>query len=118
MSEQYELQGGKTKAVIYGHYPDAAELSQIYAMMNCSAFKDVAIRIMPDHHAGAGCVSEETIDESPAAYKPAAIIETAIEDTIEVRMRLKPTITSRRAKKNPNRFIAFCRKTSEPERGI
>jgi RNA-splicing ligase RtcB len=56
MSEQYEFHGGQTKATVYGNYPDAAELSQIYAMMNCHAFKDATIRIMPDHHAGAGCV--------------------------------------------------------------
>lgn len=56
MSERYELTGGKTSAVIFGNYPDTAELQQLYAMMNCPAFGKAQIRIMPDHHAGKGCV--------------------------------------------------------------
>jgi len=52
----FELIGGRTAAVVYGNYPDTEELRQIYAMMDCPAFAGATIRIMPDHHAGKGCV--------------------------------------------------------------
>jgi RNA-splicing ligase RtcB len=54
--EGLELTGGRTSAVVYGNYPDPEELRQIYAMMDCPAFAGASIRIMPDHHAGKGCV--------------------------------------------------------------
>lgn len=52
----FDLTGGKTSAIVYGNYPDAMELGQLYAMMNSPAFAGAPIRIMPDHHAGKGCV--------------------------------------------------------------
>ena len=45
-----------TKAIVYGNYPDANELQQIFSTLACPAFTGAAVRIMPDHHAGAGCV--------------------------------------------------------------
>ena len=56
MAEQYELRGGKTSLIVYGNYPDKMELEQLFAMMDCPAFENQPIRIMPDHHAGSGCV--------------------------------------------------------------
>lgn len=53
---RHEILGGKTSAVIYGNYPDAEELKQIYAMLESDAFAGAKVRIMPDHHAGKGCV--------------------------------------------------------------
>jgi len=58
MVNAYEVVGdGGTTAIIYGDdYPDPGELQQIYAMLACPAFAGATVRIMPDHHAGAGCV--------------------------------------------------------------
>lgn len=50
------ITGGKATAIVYGDYPDASETGQIYALLDSPAHKGCAIRIMPDHHAGKGCV--------------------------------------------------------------
>lgn len=55
-SENYFFQGGKAAATVRGNHPDTAELSQIYAMLRCPALEGASIQIMPDHHAGKGCV--------------------------------------------------------------
>jgi tRNA-splicing ligase RtcB (3'-phosphate/5'-hydroxy nucleic acid ligase) len=47
------------------------------------------------------CVSQETIDEAPDAYKPAATVEAAIKETIEVQMRLKPIYKFKAGREEP-----------------
>ena len=51
-----EIPGGGATAVVYGNYPDEAEMKQIYEMLQAAPFKGASVRIMPDHHAGMGCV--------------------------------------------------------------
>ena len=53
---QHTITGGTTSATIYGDYPDQNELTQIFALLSCPAFAGANVRIMPDHHAGSGCV--------------------------------------------------------------
>lgn len=53
---QHEIQGQYATAVIYGNYPDATEIRDLYAMLSVPAFEGAKIRIMPDHHAGKGCM--------------------------------------------------------------
>lgn len=50
------IQGGKATAIVYGDYPDASETGQLYALLDSPAHEGCAIRIMPDHHAGKGCL--------------------------------------------------------------
>lgn len=45
-----------SEAIVYGNVPAENELKQIYGLLNCEAFAGAKVRIMPDHHAGAGCV--------------------------------------------------------------
>lgn len=47
---------------IYAEYPDGAAVNQIYELAKQEAFKDSKIRIMPDVHAGKGCVIGFTAD--------------------------------------------------------
>jgi len=56
MFEPIIIQGVKTTAHIYGDYPDSEELRQIYALLDLPPFAGAQVRIMPDHHAGKGCV--------------------------------------------------------------
>jgi len=50
------IQGKYNNAIIYNDNVEQEALSQIYNLLDCEAFKDTSIRIMPDVHAGAGCV--------------------------------------------------------------
>lgn len=52
----FDLQGAEARCRVFGDYPDEEELRQIYALLNSPAHRDCGIRIMPDHHAGKGCV--------------------------------------------------------------
>lgn len=52
----HEIQGGCATAIVYGNYPDKAEVQDLYAMLSVQAFSGAKIRIMPDHHAGKGCM--------------------------------------------------------------
>lgn len=65
-------------------------LNQIYTLVKQPAFADCKVRIMPDVHAGAGCVIGFTIDESPMAYKTMEEIIANIADTVEVVNIIKP----------------------------
>lgn len=45
---------------------------------------------MRDAGVWSSCVGRDTIDEAPAAYKPAGEVEAALAETVEVRARLRP----------------------------
>ena len=51
-----EIQGKYTKAIVYTDLVEESAYVQILNTCNQEVFKDVPIRIMPDVHAGAGCV--------------------------------------------------------------
>jgi len=63
---RHEIQGEYTTAVLYGNPPDPGETRDSYAMLSIPAFEGAKIRIMPDHHAGAGCVIGFTCPIEPA----------------------------------------------------
>lgn len=52
----FEIRGKYTSAKIFTDNIDQESISQIYNICNMEIFKDQKIRIMPDCHAGAGCV--------------------------------------------------------------
>ena len=51
-----QLKGKYNNAIIFSDKPEYKCFDQINEMLDCDAFKDFKIRIMPDYHAGAGCV--------------------------------------------------------------
>lgn len=51
-----EIKGKYSEAHVYNDNVEQTAISQIYSMVNCKAFEGSKIRIMPDVHAGAGCV--------------------------------------------------------------
>ena len=51
-----KLTGKYNNAIVYSDRPDYEACNQIQQMLELEAFKDGTIRIMPDYHAGAGCV--------------------------------------------------------------
>lgn len=51
-----QLKGKYNEAIIFSDKPEYKCFDQIKEMLDCDAFKDFKIRIMPDYHAGAGCV--------------------------------------------------------------
>ena len=51
-----EIQGKYNSAKIFIDDIESTALSQIYSLINHSAFKDSKIRIMPDCHGGKGCL--------------------------------------------------------------
>lgn len=52
----FEIIGKHTKATVFTDNIEESAYAQILNVCNQSVFKDVPIRIMPDVHAGAGCV--------------------------------------------------------------
>lgn len=52
----FKLNGKYNEAIIYSDREDQEAFKQVEQMLNFEAFKDGKIRIMPDYHAGAGCV--------------------------------------------------------------
>ncbi len=50
------INGKYNSAVVYTDNVDHACLDQLKNLLDCSAFADVTVRVMPDCHAGAGCV--------------------------------------------------------------
>ena len=51
-----QLKGKYNEATIFSDKPEYKCFDQIKEMLDCEPFKDFKIRIMPDYHAGAGCV--------------------------------------------------------------
>ena len=56
------LKGAFNYAKVFIDDLDKSSKKQIIEMLNQEAFKDAQIRIMPDAHAGAGCVIGFTAD--------------------------------------------------------
>ena len=50
------INGKYNNAVVYTDNIDHTCMDQLKNLLNCDAFTDVTIRVMPDCHAGAGCV--------------------------------------------------------------
>ncbi len=57
----FELQGKYNTAKIFTEYADNTTISQVTNLLNQESCKDSKIRIMPDCHAGAGCVIGTTM---------------------------------------------------------
>jgi len=55
-TNEHKIQGGRATAIIYGGYLDQIENQQLYALLDNPAFEGSSVRIMPDHHAGKGCM--------------------------------------------------------------
>lgn len=50
------IKGKYNSAVVYTDNVEHTCLDQLKNLLDCSAFADVSVRVMPDCHAGAGCV--------------------------------------------------------------
>lgn len=57
----FKIKGKYTEAVVYTDNCEETAVAQIYKLCNHPAFADSIIRIMPDVHAGEGCVIGTTI---------------------------------------------------------
>lgn len=108
-----EYEGTYGYAKVFSSLVEEAAEQQILTLLNQPMFENSTIRIMPDVHAGAGrimgrkeakrrldmdefravmkehgvrssCVSEETLDEAPMAYKDPSAILQCVGDTAEV----------------------------------
>lgn len=56
-----KIKGAHTEATVYSNYPQDTALEQIEELCNQAFLKDAKISIMPDYHAGKGCVIGTTI---------------------------------------------------------
>ncbi|RHW39072.1 RNA-splicing ligase RtcB [Neobacillus notoginsengisoli] len=56
-----KIKGSHSEATVFSNYPQGTALEQIQELCNQSFLKDTKIRIMPDYHAGKGCVIGTTI---------------------------------------------------------
>ncbi|MDQ1147545.1 tRNA-splicing ligase RtcB [Bacillus sp. SORGH_AS 510] len=56
-----KITGSQTEARIFSNYPQETALEQIHELCNQAFLKDTKISIMPDYHAGKGCVIGTTI---------------------------------------------------------
>lgn len=70
----------------------------IKRLLSIDVFSDKKIRIMPDVHAGAGCVIGFTSDESPMVYKPASEIIANIGDTVTIDTIIRPIFNFKASK--------------------
>lgn len=57
----FEITGHYNSAKIFTDMVDQATISQVYTLLNQESLKDSRIRIMPDCHAGKGCVVGTTL---------------------------------------------------------
>lgn len=55
------IKGQFNEATIYATIIENEAISQIYSLINCEAYKESKIRMMPDCHAGAGCTVGTTM---------------------------------------------------------
>lgn len=56
-----EIRGKYNSVKVFNNNTENAALSQIYELLNQESLKDSKIRIMPDAHAGKGCVVGTTM---------------------------------------------------------
>lgn len=52
----FEVKGKFNNAIIYSNRYDEKAYAQLISLCNLKSFEDSCIRVMPDYHAGAGCV--------------------------------------------------------------
>ena len=52
----FDLQGKVTSARVFAETCEGEAIAQIHRLLDHPAFVDIRVRIMPDVHAGAGCV--------------------------------------------------------------
>lgn len=64
----FDIFGGATSARVFTEMADEATVGQVQQLCNLEIFSDAQIRIMPDCHAGKGCVVGTTI-----AFKDAIV---------------------------------------------
>lgn len=57
-----QISGSQTEAKVFSNHPQEEALEQIKELCNQPFLKDTKIRIMPDYHAGKGCVIGTTIE--------------------------------------------------------
>lgn len=57
----YTIKGKYNECIVYSDTYDAAMTGQLYAVMNQESVKGSSVRIMPDCHAGKGCVIGTTM---------------------------------------------------------
>ena len=55
------IKGSQTEAKVFSNYPQETAIEQIQGLCNQAFLKDTKISIMPDYHAGKGCVIGTTI---------------------------------------------------------
>lgn len=55
------ITGTQTNAKVFSNYPQETAIEQIQELCNQAFLKDTKISIMPDYHAGKGCVIGTTI---------------------------------------------------------
>jgi tRNA-splicing ligase RtcB (3'-phosphate/5'-hydroxy nucleic acid ligase) len=55
------IKGSQTEAKVFSNYPQETAIEQIQELCNQAFLKDTKISIMPDYHAGKGCVIGTTI---------------------------------------------------------
>jgi RNA-splicing ligase RtcB len=103
-----EIKGKYNTASIYTDSIEDEAYKQVLNLMNQKFAEGSTFAIMPDCHAGAGCVigltmkivdkvfpnlvgvDKATIDESPMAYKPMDEIIRNIDATAEIVKTIKP----------------------------
>ena len=56
------VKGTQTEAKVFSNHPQETAIEQIQELCNQPFLKDTKIRIMPDYHAGKGCVIGTTIE--------------------------------------------------------
>ncbi|WP_066074723.1 RtcB family protein [Neobacillus soli] len=56
-----KVTGSQTEAKVFSNYPQETAIEQIQELCNQAFLKDTKISIMPDYHAGKGCVIGTTI---------------------------------------------------------
>ncbi|MBO1005105.1 RtcB family protein [Pseudogracilibacillus auburnensis] len=56
------IKGKETEAKVFTNYPQETAIAQIRELCDQAFLKDAKIRIMPDYHAGKGCVIGTTIE--------------------------------------------------------
>ena len=98
-----EVAGTYNTAKLFTDTADNATIAQVTNLMNQPSAAGAKVRIMPDCHAGTGCVigttmtgvyttsvNKGTLDESPMAYKPMEEIVRNIEPTAEIVSHIRP----------------------------
>ena len=98
-----EVAGTYNTAKLFTDTADNATIAQVTNLMNQPSAAGAKVRIMPDCHAGTGCVigttmtgvyttsvNKGTLDESPMAYKPMEEIVRNIEPTAETVSHIRP----------------------------